>query len=426
MELLQKVCRPRRFFTRGGQCSYYQQMPARHQPETRGAAPLGSGLLFVLAFLAAAGPFTVDLYLPSFPGIAADLAVTPSEVQLTLTSFLVGMAAGQLGFGPLSDRYGRTRPLLLGTGAFVLASIACAAAPNLGVLIAARFVQGLCAAAGPVIARAVAADLTSGPAAARTFSLLMTIGGVAPVIAPVIGGVLTGLGGWRGVLWTLAGIAVLMFTCAAGAVRETLPAQARSTGPPFAGLGAVLRRGRFLGYALLFASSFGVLMSYISASPFVYQSIMGLGPETYGLVFGLNAAGMVAAGLVSARLSRRVPPRRTVLRAVAVMLGCAVVLLVLVLTAVPPLLLAVPLFCMVSSLGFIMGNTTALALAEAGGAAGSGSAVLGGAQFLMGAAVSPLTGLGGEFTALPLAVVMVSSALLAATALILTRQRRST
>ncbi|MER2134712.1 MAG: multidrug effflux MFS transporter [Arthrobacter sp.] len=401
-------------------------MPARHQPKTQGAAPLGSGLLLVLAFLAATGPFTVDLYLPSFPGIAADLAVTPSEVQLTLTSFLVGMAAGQLGFGPLSDRYGRTRPLLLGSGAFVLASIACAAAPNLGVLIAARFVQGLCAAAGPVIARAVAADLTSGPAAARTFSLLMTIGGVAPVIAPVIGGLLTGLGGWRSVLWTLAGIAALMFTCAAGAVRETLPARARSAGPPFAGLGVVLRRGRFLGYALLFASSFGVLMSYISASPFVYQSIMGLGPESYGLLFGLNAAGMVGAGLISARLSRRVPPRRTVLRAVAVMLGFAVVLLVLVLTAVPPLLLAVPLFCMVSSLGFIMGNTTALALAEAGGATGSGSAVLGGAQFLMGAAVSPLTGLGGEFTALPLAVVMASSALLAATALFLTRQRHST
>lgn len=399
-------------------------MPARPS-NTQAAAPLGSGLLLVLAFLAATGPFTTDLYLPSFPGIAADLDVTPSEVQLTLTAFLAGMAAGQLGFGPLSDRYGRTRPLLLGTGAFVLASIVCAAAPNLAVLIAARFVQGLCAAAGPVIARAVAADLTSGPAAARTFSLLMTIGGVAPVIAPVLGGVLTGLWAWRGVLWTLAGIAALMFICAAGAVRETLPAEARSTGPPFAGLGVVLHRGRFLGYALLFASAFGVLMSYISASPFVYQSIMGLGPETYGLMFGLNAAGMVAAGLTSARLSRRVPPRRTVLRAVTVLAGCAVVLLVLVLTAVPPLLLAVPLFCMVSSLGFIMGNTTALALAEAGGATGSGSAVLGGAQFLMGAAVSPLTGLGGEYTALPMALAMVCSALLAAMALFLTRQRHS-
>ena len=393
--------------------------------KARAAAPLGAGLLLVLAFLAATGPFTTDLYLPSFPGIAADLDVTPSGVQLTLTAFLIGMAAGQLGFGPLSDRFGRRGPLLLGTGAFVLASLACAAAPNLEVLIAARFVQGLCAAAGPVIARAVAADLTSGASAARTFSLLMTIGGVAPVVAPVIGGLLTGLLGWRGVLWTLAGIAVLMFICAAGAVRESLPAAQRTTGPPFAGLGVVLRRSRFLGYVLLFASSFGVLMSYISASPFVYQSIMGLGPEAYGLMFGLNAAGMVAAGFTAARLSRRVPPRRTVLRAVSVLVAFAVLLLVLVLAAVAPLLLAIPIFGMVTSLGFVMGNTTALALAEVEGATGSGSAVLGGAQFLMGAALSPLTGLGGEFTALPLALVMLGSALLAATALFLTRTRHS-
>ncbi|MFZ3453363.1 multidrug effflux MFS transporter [Arthrobacter sp. 7Tela_A1] len=398
-------------------------MPPAHP--TRPAAPaLRTGLLLVLAFLAATGPFTTDLYLPSFPEMAAELEVSASGVQLTLTAFLVGMAAGQLAFGPISDRYGRLRPLLLGSGAFVLASVACAAAPNLEVLIIARFVQGLCAAAGPVIARAVAADLTSGASAARTFSLLMTIGGVAPVLAPALGGVLTGLWGWRGVLWTLACIAALMFACAAAVVRETHPPRQRTAGPPFKGLGVVVRRGRFLGYALLFASSFGVLMGYISASPFVYQSIMGLGPEAYGLMFGLNAAGMVAAGFTAAKLSRRVPPRRTVTRAVAVIVCFATALLVLTLTAVPPLLLAVPIFGMVCSLGFVMGNTTALALAEADGATGSGSAVLGGAQFLMGAAVSPLTGLGGEFTALPLALVMLCSALLAAAALALTRDRR--
>lgn len=394
------------------------------QSQRPGAAPLGTGLLLVLAFLAATGPFTTDLYLPSFPEIAADFDVPASGVQLTLTAFLVGMAAGQLAFGPISDRYGRIRPLLAGSGAFVLASAACAAAPNLEILIAARFVQGLCAAAGPVIARAIAADLTSGAAAARTFSLLMTIGGVAPVLAPVVGGLLTGLWGWRGVLWTLAGIAVLMLSCAAAVVRETLPAERRTRGPALRGLGVVLRRKRFLGYVLLFASSFGVLMAYISASPFVYQSIMGLSPQVYGLMFGLNAAGMVTAGFVAARLARRLPARKTVVSAVAVLLGFAAALLVLVLAQVPALLLALPLFGMVCSLGFVMGNTTALALAEAGGATGSGSAVLGGAQFLMGAAVSPLTGLGGEFTALPLALVMLGSGLLAALALVLTRTRQ--
>ncbi|MBD7994679.1 multidrug effflux MFS transporter [Arthrobacter sp. Sa2CUA1] len=386
-------------------------------------APLGTGLLLVLAFLAATGPFTTDLYLPSFPEIARELGASASGVQLTLTAFLIGMAAGQLAFGPLSDRYGRFRPLLLGSGAFVLASVVCAIAPNLEVLIAARFVQGLCAAAGPVIARAVASDLTSGAAAARTFSLLMTIGGVAPVLAPVLGGILTGVWGWRGVLWTLAGIAALMFACAAAVVRETLPVGKRSQGPAFAGLGRVLRQGRFAGYVLLFASSFGVLMGYISASPFVYQSLMGLSPEVYGLMFGLNAAGMVGAGFIAARLARRVPARRMVVWAVAVLTGAAAAMLILVLTGVPPLLLVIPLFCAVCSLGFIMGNTTALALAEAAGATGSGSAVLGGAQFLMGAAVSPLTGLAGENSALPLALVMLGSALLAGAAVALTRGR---
>lgn len=398
-------------------------MPPTPAPQAS-KAPLGTGLLLVLAFLAATGPFTTDLYLPSFPEIAGDLGSSASGVQLTLTAFLIGMAAGQLAFGPVSDRYGRFRPLMLGSGAFVLASVVCATAPNLEVLIGARFVQGLCAAAGPVIARAVASDLTSGAAAARTFSLLMTIGGVAPVLAPALGGVLTGLWGWRGVLWTLAGIAALMFACAAAVVRETLPVEKRTPGPAFKGLGLVVRRRRFLGYVLLFASSFGVLMGYISASPFIYQSLMGLSPEVYGLMFGLNAAGMVSAGFIAARLTRRVPARRMVVRAVVVLIGVAAAMLVLVLAGVPPLLLAVPLFCSVCSLGFIMGNTTALALAEAAGATGSGSAVLGGAQFLMGAAVSPLTGLGGEYSALPLALVMLGSALIAGSAVVLTRERR--
>ncbi|UPO76428.1 multidrug effflux MFS transporter [Arthrobacter sp. Helios] len=398
-------------------------MPPTPAPQAS-KAPLSTGLLLVLAFLAATGPFTTDLYLPSFPEIAGDLGSSASGVQLTLTAFLIGMAAGQLAFGPVSDRYGRFRPLMLGSGAFVLASVVCATAPNLEVLIGARFVQGLCAAAGPVIARAVASDLTSGAAAARTFSLLMTIGGVAPVLAPALGGVLTGLWGWRGVLWTLAGIAALMFACAAAVVRETLPVEKRIPGPAFKGLGLVVRRRRFLGYVLLFASSFGVLMGYISASPFIYQSLMGLSPEVYGLMFGLNAAGMVSAGFIAARLTRRVPARRMVVRAVVVLIGVAAAMLVLVLAGAPPLLLAVPLFCSVCSLGFIMGNTTALALAEAAGATGSGSAVLGGAQFLMGAAVSPLTGLGGEYSALPLALVMLGSALIAGSAVVLTRERR--
>ncbi|WP_269439683.1 MFS transporter [Arthrobacter sp. zg-Y40] len=249
----------------------------------------------------------------------------------------------------------------------------------------------------------------------------MTIGGVAPVLAPTVGGILAGSVGWRGVLWVLAGLAAAMLAGVAGVVRETRPAEKRSSGPILGGLASVLRRRRFVGYAVLFASTFGVLMGYISASPFIYQSLMGLSPAGYGVAFGINALGLVLAGFISARLARTVPPRRTVSIAVPVLLGASAVLLLLVLLDVPPLLLAVPIFLAASSVGFIMGNTTSLALAEAGFAAGSGSAVLGSGQFLFGALVSPLTGIAGEDTALPLALVMCGSGLVALLALLATR-----
>lgn len=382
-----------------------------------------TGLLLVLALLSAAGPFATDLYLPSFPAMADELEASATSVQLTLTAFLLGMGAGQLVFGPLSDRYGRFRPLFLGSAGFVLASAVCALAPNLGVLVAGRLLQGLCASAGVVIARAMVADLTTGATSARTFSLLMTIGGVAPVLAPTVGGLLAEHLGWRGVLWVLAGLALVMFVCVAGVLAESQPPHHRSSGPLLAGLSGVVANRKFLGYAVLFASTFGVLMAYISASPFVYQNLMGLSASAYGLVFGVNAMGLVGAGFISARLARRIPPRKTVTAAVCVLLAMSAALLALAVGSAPPLFLAVPVFFAATSVGFIMGNTTSLALAEVGLAAGSGSAVLGGGQFFAGALVSPLTGLAGKESAVPLAVIMTLSALVAVAALIATRTR---
>ena len=382
-----------------------------------------TGLLLVLALLSATGPFATDLYLPSFPAMTDELKASATAVQLTLTAFLLGMGAGQLVFGPLSDRYGRFRPLLLGSAGFVVASAVCALAPNLAVLVAARLVQGLCASAGVVIARAMVADLTTGATSARTFSLLMTIGGVAPVVAPTVGGLLAEHLGWRGVLWVLAGLALLMFVCVAGVLAESQPRSHRSSGPVLAGLKGVVANRKFLGYAVLFASTFGVLMAYISASPFVYQNLMGITASAYGLAFGLNAMGLVGAGFISARLARRIPPRKTVTVAVSVLLTMSVAVLALSVSAAPPQLLAVPIFFAASSVGFIMGNTTSLALAEVGLAAGSGSAVLGAGQFFAGALVSPLTGLAGKESAVPLAIIMTLSALLAVAALVATRTR---
>ncbi|MBO0897109.1 multidrug effflux MFS transporter [Arthrobacter sunyaminii] len=393
--------------------------PFRRKPVTA----MTTGLLLVLALLSATGPFATDLYLPSFPAMTDELKASATAVQLTLTAFLLGMGAGQLVFGPLSDRYGRFRPLFLGSAGFVVASAVCALAPNLAVLVAGRLLQGLCASAGVVIARAMVADLTTGATSARTFSLLMTIGGVAPVVAPTVGGLLAEHLGWRGVLWVLAGLALVMFVCVACVLAESQPLHHRSSGPMLAGLSGVVANRKFLGYAVLFASTFGVLMAYISASPFVYQNLMGLTASAYGLAFGVNAMGLVGAGFVSARLARRIPPRKTVTAAVSVLLTMSVAVLALSVSAAPPLLLAVPIFFAATSVGFIMGNTTSLALAEVGLAAGSGSAVLGGGQFFAGALVSPLTGLAGEESAVPLAVIMTLSALVAVAALIATRTR---
>ncbi|MFJ7750065.1 multidrug effflux MFS transporter [Arthrobacter sp. NPDC097144] len=382
-----------------------------------------TGLLLVLALLSATGPFATDLYLPSFPAMTVELGTSATGVQLTLTAFLLGMGAGQLVFGPLSDRHGRFPPLLLGSAGFVVASAVCALAPNLAVLVGGRLLQGLCASAGVVIARAMVADLTTGMTSARTFSLLMTIGGVAPVVAPTAGGLLAESLGWRGVLWVLAGLSLVMFVCVAGVLSESQPRSRRSSGPLLAGLAGVAGNRKFLGYAVLFASTFGVLMAYISASPFVYQNLMGLSASAYGIAFGVNAMGLVAAGFISARLARRIPPRRTVTVAVSVLLIMSLAVLALSAGGAPPLLLAIPIFCAATSVGFIMGNTTSLALAEAGTAAGSGSAILGGGQFFAGALVSPLTGLAGKESAVPLAIIMSLSALMAAAALVATRPR---
>lgn len=243
-------------------------------------------LLVVLALLSALAPFATDLYLPAFPEMTVDLATAATQVQLTLTSFLVGIALGQLVFGPISDRFGRLWPLVIGAGLCVVASAAAALAPTVAVLVAARFLQGLTGAAGMVIGRAIISDLARGPAAARAFSLMMIVGGIAPVVAPVIGSILVGVIGWRGIFWVVFAIAAAMLVSIVAVVRETNTAQRRAeiverhreaaTQP------ASFLSREYLGNTLAFAFAFGVMMAYISASPFVYQVMIGMGAVQYG------------------------------------------------------------------------------------------------------------------------------------------------
>lgn len=384
-------------------------------PAAAGALPLVAVL--ALALLSAVAPLATDMYLPGFPAMADELSTDASSVQLTLTTFMAGLAVGQLVIGPLSDRWGRRRPLLIGVAVCVIASALCAAAPNVGALIAFRFLQGFSGAAGVVLGRAIVADTVRGTAAARIFSVLMTITGLAPVVAPLLGGALLGPVGWRGVFVLLSVLAIVMLGGSFFVLKETLPVSARQGGSlatTFRGARVVLSNRRFLGYTLAFVFAFGTLFGYVSASPFVLQTVFGLSSGWFSVTFAVNALGLTLGSLTNARMVRRFGPRRLLMCGLGSLMTWSFVLFVLAvagwLTLGPVLVL---LWLTVTSLGFVMGNATSLAITQTPSAAGTGSAVIGASQFALAAVVSPLVGLGGEGTAVPMAVVMVTSAAIA-------------
>ena len=388
---------------------------AEDDPGHRVDTPMGRGLLSMLS------PFATDMYLPAFPELTADLSTTPSSVQLTLTTFLVGLAFGQLTFGPLSDRWGRKPPLILGAIVCTLASVGAALAPTIEMLLALRFVQGLSGAAGVVIARAIVADVYKGAQAARAYSLLGVVVGIAPVAAPVIGGLLAAPIGWRGLLWVLTGMTAAVLV-AALALTETHPRSARVAAAQAHRQGPGLRRPvalvllanrRFVAHALVAASAFAVLMGYIGASPFVFQELMGLDERGSGLLFGLNSVALILMSLLNARLVGRHDTRHLLAAGLALLSSAVALLAVLVLVGAPPAWLSVPLFILVGSVGLIFGNTVALAMRATGPTAGSGSALIGFAQFVAGATAAPLVGLRPDAVAEAL-VVVTSTGVLAA------------
>lgn len=373
-----------------------------------------ASLLGILALLSAIAPFAIDMYLPAFPQMMSDLNTSATPVQLTLTTFMLGLATGQLVIGPLSDQFGRRRPLLLGTVACLAASALCALAPTIEWLIAMRFVQGFSGAAGVVLARAIITDIARGVNAARMFSIMMTVGGIAPVLAPLLGsGIIQGFG-WRGVFWVLAGLNLLMIIGAAFLVRESLPPERRSAG----GLkvlgsnaGQVLRNKPYLGFTLTFAFAMTAMFAYIAASPFVLQNIIGLGSTTYSLAFGANALGLTAASIVSARLVTRAGPKRLTHIGVGTLLaGSAALLCIIVFAGTPAIPTMLLLFVTVSALGLVLGNASALATAQVTRFAGTGSAILGALQFTLAAIASPIVGMAGEHSAVPMAAAMLVSA----------------
>jgi DHA1 family bicyclomycin/chloramphenicol resistance-like MFS transporter len=370
-------------------------------------------VFFILGALSAIGPLSIDMYLPALPKLTHDLSASASLVQLTLTACLVGLAAGQVVAGPISDLWGRRRPMLAGVIIYTIASLLCVVAPSVQVLIALRLVQGAAGAACIVISRAVVRDLHDGPAAARFFSLLMLVNGVAPVAAPVVGAQVLRFTSWRGVFVVLAVMGALMAVSVLG-LRETLPPSDRHAG----GLRSSLRTFAelcadrvFMGYALAGGLAFAAMFAYIAGSPFVIQNMYGLSPQAYSLIFGVNSLGIVAFGQVSGWLSGRFPMRTLLATGLVISLLGGVLLLVAVFSGLglPGVLAA--LFLVVSAIGLTMPNSIALALSgRPPNVAGSASALFGLAQYVIGAAAAPLVGLAGSNSAIPMAVVIAGSA----------------
>ncbi|WP_338676325.1 multidrug effflux MFS transporter [Streptomyces sp. SCSIO 30461] len=382
------------------------------------ARRVGFLVTLVLGGLTALPPLSMDMYLPALPQVTGSLSASAATIQLTLTACLAGMALGQLLVGPMSDRWGRRRPLLVGMGVYVAATAVCALAPGAEMLIAFRLLQGLAGAAGIVIARAVVRDLYDGVAMARFFSSLMLISGMAPIIAPLIGGQILRVTDWRGVFYVLAGIGLLLTLLVARFLHETLPPERRHTG----GMGEALRTMRglladrvFAGYTLAGGLAFATLFAYISASPFVIQEIYGASPQTFSLLFGLNSLGLVAAGQINGKLLvGRVSLDKVLGTGLAVITLASLALLLMtsgVFGEVGLVPIAAALFVLMSAMGLCLPNTNALALMRTPHAAGSASALLGTSAFAVGAVASPLVGIAGEATAMPMALVQLVCAL---------------
>ncbi|MEU4624745.1 multidrug effflux MFS transporter [Actinoplanes sp. NPDC023801] len=374
-------------------------------------------IVLVLGLLTALGPLTIDMYLPSLPTITTDLATSAAAVQLTLTGTLVGLAFGQLLVGPLSDAFGRRWPLLAGISVHVLASVFCVVATDVVMLGVLRVLQGLGAAAAAVVAMAMVRDLFTDLAAARLFSRLMLVVGVAPILAPTVGGLVLNWTSWRGVFVVLTVIGVTIASVSALVLPETLPAGRRRSGGV---LGTVRDYGRLLtdrvyvGLTLVAGLSMAALFAYVSGSSYVFQDDYGMSEQQFALIFAGGAVGLIGATQFNVRLLRRWTPQQIMSGALLAGVGFGLVFLVLAATETGGLAgLLIPLWLVLAMVGLAMPNAPALALSRHGEAAGTAAALLGAVQFGVGALAAPLVGVLGV-GAIAMAVV-VFGGMLAAT-----------
>jgi DHA1 family bicyclomycin/chloramphenicol resistance-like MFS transporter len=383
------------------------------------------GLVLVLGAMVALGPLTIDMYLPALPDIETDLGTTASAVQLTLTGTLVGLALGQLVVGPLSDALGRRTPLVAGTLVHVAASLGCLVAPSIAVLGVLRVVQGMGAAATAVVTMAVVRDLYSGDAAALLLSRLMLVLGVAPILAPSLGGAVLGWTSWRGVFGILAVVGVVLAVLGATTLPETLPPERRRAGTPAGIVRAyrgLLGDRTFVGLVLVAGFSMAAMFSYVSGSSFVLQDEFGLSEQQFGVVFGFGAVFLIGGTQLSGWLLRRWTSAQILFRALVGATVAAAVLVAVALLDVGglPGVLA-PLWLVMGFTGTAMPSAPALALSRHGEAAGTAAALLGAIRFGVGAAAAPFVGILGNDSVAMGAVILAGMALALASMALVTR-----
>jgi DHA1 family bicyclomycin/chloramphenicol resistance-like MFS transporter len=377
-----------------------------------GGAAVSTSLVLTLALQSAVPPFATDMYTPAFPQVTTDLATSASLVGLTLTTFFLGMALGQLLGGPLSDQRGRRMPMIVGGLICTLGAVGCALAPSIGFLVASRIVQGFGGGLAAVVARAVVVDVAKGDLLAKVMSIMMAIGGLAPMVAPVVGGVVLTFGGtWRTVFWCLVGFGLLMMITAIVLVPESLPRERRHGGGLrqfTSGLSQVLRIRLFVGYMLTAVLSGFTMMAYIANSSYVLQEQKGLRPLPFALFFASTALAQVLLSVINARIVGRFQPRTLIGFGLTISTFAVAALTVGVFALDTPLLLTCAGFLVLMAVqGLIFGNASALAADQARQVAGAASAVLGVAQAVAMAVAAPLASSGGATTAVPMIWVMI-------------------
>ncbi|HEU4756361.1 MAG TPA: multidrug effflux MFS transporter, partial [Agromyces sp.] len=384
-----------------------------HDALRTGVAPgLSRGLLVVLCAVMMLNPIVANMYLPALGIMASDLGTTIAGIQVALTAFLLGVAVGQLVVGALSDAIGRRRLLVVGFAILTAAGVLVAAAPTFEVLVVGRVLQGLGASAGVVLARAIIADLGVGSQVPRAYSLLMGSLAVGPLVSSFLGTLLLQVGGWRLILVGIAVVSAIFLLLAAWRVPESLAPERRAPlrfGRMAGSYGRLLRDPAYLGNALAMAFALGGIMAHVSASSFVAQDVFGADVWGFWMMFTVYALAVLVGGWINAPLSARFGPGRMIVIDQAIAIASAAALTALSATGrltVGAYLPLIALGCAAAS--GIMGNATTLTLARAAFAVGSGAALMGSLQFATGALTSPIGGLWGPHTAVPMAATMLA------------------